>query len=64
MAVGWSIGATLLGRYYDPVKQLLYVERSFWVEMLNLRVRRGRAQPIKLRQAQLGDIANTDTYEG
>jgi len=35
VGVGWSIGATLLGRYYDPEKQVLYVERSFWVEILD-----------------------------
>jgi hypothetical protein len=35
VAVGWSIGATLLGRYYDPEKKLLYLERSFSVEILD-----------------------------
>jgi hypothetical protein len=35
VAVGWSIGGTLLGRDHGPVKQLLYIERSFWVEMLH-----------------------------
>src|SRR6266542_3315795 len=35
VAVGWSIGGTLLGRYYDPVKQVLYVSRSFGVEVLD-----------------------------
>src|SRR5205085_153807 len=35
VAVGWSIGATVLGRYYDPEQKLLYVERSFSVEILD-----------------------------
>lgn len=35
VGMGWSVGATLLGRYYDPEKQLLYLERSFWVEILD-----------------------------
>jgi hypothetical protein len=33
--VGWSIGGTHLGRYYDPVKRILYVECSFGVEILD-----------------------------
>jgi hypothetical protein len=33
--VGWSIGPTLLGRYYDPENKVLYVERSFSVEILD-----------------------------
>jgi hypothetical protein len=35
VAVGWSIGATVLGRYYDPDEKVLYVERSFSVEILD-----------------------------
>ena len=35
VAVGWSIGPTILGRYYDPEKQILYIERSFAVEILD-----------------------------
>ncbi len=35
VAVGWSIGATVEGRYYDPEKKILYVERSFSVEVLD-----------------------------
>jgi hypothetical protein len=35
VGVGWSIGATLLGRYYDPEKKILYMERSFQVEILD-----------------------------
>jgi hypothetical protein len=35
IAVGWSIGPTILGRYYDPEQKLLYVERSFSVEILD-----------------------------
>jgi hypothetical protein len=35
LAVGWSVGPTVLGRYYDPEKQLLYVEWSFSVEILD-----------------------------
>jgi hypothetical protein len=33
--VGWSIGPAVLGRYYDPDKKVLYVERSFSVEILD-----------------------------
>ena len=35
VAIGWSIGGTVLGRYYDPEQRLLYVERSFSVEILD-----------------------------
>jgi hypothetical protein len=35
VAVGWSIGAMVVGRYYDPEKKVLYVERSFSVEVLD-----------------------------
>ncbi len=35
VAIGWSIGATVEGRYYDPEKKVLYVERSFSVEVLD-----------------------------
>jgi hypothetical protein len=35
VAVGWSIGATVLGRYYDPQKKVLYVERSFSIEIID-----------------------------
>jgi hypothetical protein len=35
VATGWSVGPTILGRYYDPEKQILYVERSFSVEILD-----------------------------
>ena len=35
VGVGWSIGATLLGRYFDPETRTLYVERSFSVEILD-----------------------------
>jgi hypothetical protein len=35
LAVGWSIGPTILGRYYDPEKKVLYIERSFTVEILD-----------------------------
>ncbi len=59
------IGVTLIAEGFD-----LHVPRgyiyfamafSFGVELLNLRVRRGGAKPIKLRQAQLGDVVKTDT---
>ena len=59
------IGVTLIAEGFD-----LHVPRgyiyfamafSFGVELLNLRVRRGGAKPIKLRPAQLGDVAKTDT---
>jgi len=33
--IGWSIGPTLYGRYYDPEKDILYSERSFSVEILD-----------------------------
>ncbi len=33
--VGWSIGPTLPGRYYDPENRILYRERSFSVEILD-----------------------------
>ena len=35
VGIGWSIGPALMGRYYDPEKKLLYVERSFHVEILD-----------------------------
>lgn len=35
VAVGWSIGPTLFGRYYDPEERILYLERSFAVEILD-----------------------------
>lgn len=35
VAIGWSIGPTHLGRYYDPETRVLYVERSFYVEILD-----------------------------
>jgi hypothetical protein len=35
VAIGWSVGPTILGRYYDPEKQILYLERSFPVEILD-----------------------------
>jgi hypothetical protein len=35
VAVGWSIGPTVLGRYYDPEKKILYAERSFSVEIID-----------------------------
>jgi hypothetical protein len=35
VAIGWSVGPTVLGRYYDPEKKLLYVERSFSVQILD-----------------------------
>lgn len=35
VATGWSIGATLRGRYYDPDTRTLYVEQSFSVEILD-----------------------------
>jgi len=35
VAMGWSVGPMVLGRYYDPDRKLLYVERSFSVEILD-----------------------------
>ncbi len=61
------IGVTLIaeGFEFHVPKGYIYFAMafSFGVEMLNLRVRRGRAEPIKLRQAQMADVAQTDNYE-
>ncbi len=58
------IGVTLIaeGLDFHVPKGYIYFAMafSFGVEMLNLRVRRGRAEPIKLRQSQLADVAKTD----
>jgi hypothetical protein len=35
VAIGWSIGPTIKGRYYDPEQRILYLERSFQVEILD-----------------------------
>jgi hypothetical protein len=35
VGIGWSIGPTLLGRYYDPEKKVLYIERAFSVEIFD-----------------------------
>jgi hypothetical protein len=35
VAVGWSIGPVMQGRYYDPEQRILYLERSFQVEILD-----------------------------
>jgi hypothetical protein len=50
IAVGWSIGPTLLGRYYDPEERILYVERSFSVEILDAPYPLLRAIAKELRQ--------------
>jgi hypothetical protein len=51
VVVGWSIGATVVGRYYDPEKKVLYVERSFSVEVLDAPYPLLKAIAEKLRQA-------------
>jgi hypothetical protein len=50
LAMGWSIGATVLGRYYDPEQKLLYVERSFAVEVLDAPYPLLKAIAAKLRR--------------
>lgn len=35
VGVGWSIGPTFKGRFYDAQKKVLYPERSFYVEVLD-----------------------------
>jgi hypothetical protein len=51
LAVGWSIGATVVGRYYDPEQKVLYVERSFSVEILDAPYPLLRAIAENLRRA-------------
>jgi len=51
VATGWSIGATVLGRYYDPETKVLYMERSFSVEVLDAPYPLLKAIAEKLRQA-------------
>ncbi len=50
VATGWSIGPNIKGRYYDPEKEILYVERSFQVEILDAPDPVLRAIAEKLRQ--------------
>ena len=56
------IGVTLIGEGFDfhVPKGYIYFAMafSFGVEMLNIRVRRRRTAPIKLRAAQLADVAH------
>lgn len=58
------IGVTLIAEGFDihvPRGYIYFAMAfSFGVELLNLRVRRGRTKPIKLRQSQLADVAKTD----
>jgi len=55
------IGVTLIAEGFDVhvPKGYIYFAMafSFGVEMLNLRIRRGRQAPVKLRPAQLADVA-------
>ena len=51
LAIGWSIGAMVVGRYYDPEKKVLYVERSFSVEVLDAPYPLLKAIAEKLRRA-------------
>ncbi len=55
------IGVTLIGEGFDfhVPRGYIYFAMAFsvGVEMLNIRVRKRRGTPIKLRSAQLGDIA-------
>ncbi len=57
------IGVTLIaeGLEFHVPKGYIYFAMafSFGVEMLNIRVRRRKGAPIRLRAAQLADVANT-----
>ncbi len=61
------IGVTLIGEGFDfhLPKGYIYFAMAFsvGVEMLNIRVRKRRGTPIKLRATQLGDIASTPPKE-
>jgi hypothetical protein len=50
VATGWSIGPIIKGRYDDPEKRILYLERSFQVEILDAPYPIIRAIAEELRQ--------------
>jgi hypothetical protein len=49
--LGWSISEMFRGRYYDPEERVLYLERSFFVEILDAPYPMLRAIAEKLRRA-------------
>ncbi len=63
VAVGWSIGATVLGRYYDPEKKVLYAERSFSVEILDAPYPLLKAIAVELRRTFLQEEVILKSYD-
>jgi len=63
VGIGWSIGATLLGWYFDPQQKILYVERSFWVEILDAPDPLVKAIAAELRRVFQKQEVNLKSYD-